>query len=59
MLEVQAVSPTYPTAKVKKIHKDEYRGLNKRYKKITTLENSEETQDDAPLTTSQHIDECV
>ena len=58
MLEVQAVSPTYPIAKVKKIHKDEYRGLNKRYKKITKLEDNEETQDDAPLS-SQHIDERV
>jgi hypothetical protein len=57
MLEVQAVTPTYPVFKAKKIHKDEYRTPNKPHRNNPKLEEHEEEQDDSP--SQQHIDERV
>ncbi len=56
MLEIQAVSPTYPVIKAKRIHKDEYRMPNKPHRNNPRLEENEEEQDDKPR---QHIDERV
>lgn len=56
MLEIQAVSPTYPVFKTKKIHRDEYRTPDKPHRNNPILEEHEEQQDDLP---SQHIDERV
>lgn len=57
MLEIQAVSPTYPIKKTKKVHVDEYRTPNKPHKNNPRLENREEEQDES--TPNQHIDERV
>lgn len=57
MLEVQAITPTYPVPKTKKVHKDEYRSPNKLHKNNPRLEEHEEKQDESAP--SQHIDELV
>jgi hypothetical protein len=57
MLEIQAVTPTYPIFKTKKIHKDEYRTPNKPHRNNPRLEENEEELDE--FTPSQHIDERV
>lgn len=57
MLEIQAVSPTYPIKKTKKVHVDEYRTPKKAHKNNPRLENLEEGKDES--TPNQHIDERV
>ena len=57
MFEIQAVSPTYPVSKAKKIHKDEYRQPDKPHRNNSKLEEHEEKLDES--TPSQHIDERV
>lgn len=57
MLEIQAITPTYPVFKAKKIHKDEYRTPNKPHRNNPRLEDHEEELDESAP--SQHIDECV
>lgn len=57
MLEIQAVSPTYPIRKTKKVHVDEYRTPNKPHRNNPRLEEHEEEQDESAP--SQHIDELV
>ena len=56
MLEIQAVSPSFPVIKAKKIHQDEYRTPNKPHRNNPQLDKPEEEQDVIP---SQHIDERV
>lgn len=55
MLEIQAVTPTYPVHKAKKIHKDEYRQPDNPHRNNPKLEDNEEKQDESAP--SQHIDE--
>ncbi len=57
MLEIQAITPSYPVLKAKKIHKDEYRTPNKPHRNNPQLEEHEEEQDESAP--SQHIDERV
>jgi hypothetical protein len=57
MLEVQAISPTYPVFKAKKIHQDEYRQPDKPHRNNPRLDEHEEEQDESAP--SQHIDERV
>ncbi|MGB4499439.1 MAG: hypothetical protein WBI40_12175 [Methylococcaceae bacterium] len=57
MFEIQAVSPTYPVSKAKKIHKDEYRQPDKPHRNNSKLEEHEEKLDESAP--SQHIDERV
>lgn len=54
-MEIQAITPTYPVFKTKKIHKDEYRAPNKPHRNNPRLEEHEEKLDEsAPI---PHIDE--
>ncbi|MDD2864612.1 MAG: hypothetical protein PHC99_07785 [Methylococcales bacterium] len=57
MLEIQAITPSYPVPKTKKIHKDEYRMPNKLHRNNPQLEEHEEKEDESAP--SQHIDERV
>lgn len=57
MLEIQAVTPSYPVLKTKKIHQDEYRTPEKRHRNNPQLEEHKEQQDESAP--SQHIDERV
>ncbi|MFI3122376.1 MAG: hypothetical protein QX194_00370 [Methylococcales bacterium] len=57
MLEIQAVTPTFPVFKEKKIHKDEYRTPDKPHRNNPKLEEQEEKLDESAP--SQHIDERV
>lgn len=57
MLEIQAITPSYPVLKTKKIHKDEYRLPNKPHRNNRRLEEHEEKLDES--VPSQHIDERV
>ena len=58
MLEIQAITPSYPVFKAKKIHKDEYRTPpDKPHRNNPRLEEHEEKQDES--TPSQHIDELA
>ncbi len=57
MLEIQAVTPSFPVFKEKKIHKDEYRPPNKLHRNNPKLEEKEEKLDESAP--SQHIDERV
>ncbi len=57
MLEIQAITPSYPVFKAKKIHKDEYRTPDKPHRNNSRLEENEEKQDES--TPSQHIDELA
>jgi hypothetical protein len=57
MLEIQAVTPTYPVLKAKKVHQDEYRTPKNPHRNNQQLEEHEEKQDESAP--SQHIDERV
>ncbi len=57
MLEIQAVTPTHPVFKAKKIHQDEYRQPDKSHRNNPRLEEHEEEQDES--VPSEHIDELA
>jgi hypothetical protein len=57
MLEIQAITPSYPIFKAKKIHLDEYRTSKKPHRNNPKLEEKKEELDEC--VPNQHIDERV